>query len=65
MALTDGLIVIGVFAGFGLLIWGRLNKRNSPILIKIKEFMQKPKEKLEELEGKDAWYPPSIERKIN
>jgi len=65
MVLTEGLTVVAVFAGFGLLIWSRLVKRNSPIIQKIRDWTTSKKVKEVYDEAKEQWYPPSIERKIN
>ncbi len=65
MGLLDGLIVLGVFAGFGLLIWSKLVRRNSPVIQKIKDWFTSKKIMERTIKDKDQWYPPSIERKIN
>ena len=41
MTLVDALIVMGIFAGFGIMIWSRLNKRNSPAVLKAREYFRK------------------------
>lgn len=63
MTLAELLTVILVFAGFGFLIWSRLVQRNHPIVDKVKEWMSKPKEKLEKIDS-DKWQQPNIEKKI-
>lgn len=65
MALLDGVIVLGVFGGFGLLIWSKLVRRNSPVIQKMKDWFTSKKIMERKITDKDQWYPPSIERKIN
>lgn len=55
MTLTDGLIVLGVIAGFGYLIYVKLRSKNSPINEKIKELFQKTKEKKQEYSDPGKW----------
>ena len=63
MTLAELLTVVLVLGGFGFLIWSRLVQRNHPIVTKVKEWMSKPKEKLEIIDS-DKWQQPNIEKKI-
>lgn len=52
MPLLDGLIVLGIFGGFGLLMWARLVKSKHPIVQKTKDWISKPlKDKESNLEN--------------
>ena len=63
MALTDLLVVLAIFGGFGFLMWSRLVKKNHPIVDKIKEIMTK-KSKIERYNEEDKWQQPNIEKRI-
>jgi len=43
MTLTDGLTVLGVFAGIGYMIWAKLESKNSGITQKTREWFRKRK----------------------
>ncbi len=64
MTLTDGLVIIAVFGGFGFLIWSSLVKKNHPIVDKVKQWVSKPKEKLDSFKDDPNYQQPNIERKI-
>ncbi len=64
MTLVDALVIISIFGGFGLLMWGRLVKRNHPIVDKIKQLLSKPKERMANISEQDKWQQPNIDKKI-
>lgn len=41
MTLVDGLVVLAVLASIGFLIWTKLDKNNSPIIQKSREWIKK------------------------
>ncbi|HEC37454.1 hypothetical protein LCGC14_0476590 [marine sediment metagenome] len=55
MTLTDGLIVLSVFAIFGYIIYVKLQSRNSPLTQKTREWFQKTKEKKERYSDTGKW----------
>ena len=64
MTFVDALLVIGIFAGFGIMIYSRLNKRNSPVIIKAREYFRKKNIIKPDLSDSEKWKQPMIERKI-
>ena len=63
MSLTDLLVIILVFGGFGFMIWSRLVKRDHPVVQKVKEMFKK-KEEREKFIDESKWQQPNIEKKI-
>lgn len=44
MALTDALVVLGVFVGFGYIIFAQVNKKNPELIERIKSWIKEKKE---------------------
>ncbi len=64
MTLFDGLIVLGIFAGFGFIVWSKLNKKNHPVIEKTREYFRKKNIIKPDLSESEKWKQPMIERKI-
>ena len=62
--LINTLIILTVFGSFGFLIWSKLVKRNHPIVAKVYEMLNKPKEKIITLTEQEKWQQPNIDKKI-
>ncbi len=64
MTLVDALVIIGVFGAFSFLIWSKLVSRNHPVVDKVKQWINKPKEKMISLSEHEKWQQPNIDKKI-
>lgn len=64
MSLVDGLMVLAIFIGFGVMIYSRLNRKNASVVIKAREYFKKKNIIKPDLSESDKWKQPMIERKI-